>query len=167
MVIEFFRALEATWPGQLIANAAWGFPILEVVHLLGLTVVFGGMVLIDARLLGAGKAYSVRALEVYALRFVWAGFAVAAFSGAWLFVFEATTLVRDPAFLLKMVLLVVAGLNALFMHKVAMRDVAGWDTGATAPAAVRVSAAVSLLLWATILALGRLIAYFYPPPLGY
>jgi hypothetical protein len=166
-VIEFFRALEATWPGQVIANSVWGFPGLEVVHLLGLTVVFGGMVLIDARLLGAGKEYSVRALEGYVLKFVWAGFGVAAFSGGWLFVFEATTLVRDPAFLLKMVLLGAAGLNALFMHKVAMRDVAGWDTRVAAPGAVRVSAAVSLLLWATILALGRLIAYFYPPPLGF
>jgi hypothetical protein len=166
-VIEFFRALEATWPGQLIANSAWGFPILEVVHLLGLTVVFGGMVLIDARLLGAGKVYSVRSLEGYVLRFVWAGFAVAAFSGTWLFVFEATTLVRDPAFLLKMLLLVAAGSNALFMHKVAMRDVGRWDTGVAAPTAVRVSAAVSLLLWAAILALGRLIAYFYPPPLDF
>lgn len=166
-MIEFFRAFEASWPGQLIANSVWGFPGLEVVHLLGLTVVFGGMVLVDARLLGAGKEYSVRALEGYVLPFVWAGFAVAAFSGGWLFVFEATTLVRDPAFLLKVVLLVAAGLNALFMHKVAMREVASWDTGVAAPAVVRASAAVSLLLWAMILALGRLIAYFYPPPLGY
>jgi len=166
-VIEFCRALEASWPGQLIANSTWGFPILEVVHLLGLTVVFGGMVLIDARLLGAGKAYSVRALEGYVLRFVWASFAVAAFSGTWLFVFEASTLVRDPAFLLKVVFLGLAGLNALFMHKAAMRDVASWDTRATAPLVVRVSAAVSLLLWCSILALGRLIAYFYPPPLGF
>ena len=166
-MIEFGRALEASWPGQLIANSTWGFPILEVVHLLGLTVVFGGMVLIDARLLGAGKEYSVRALEGYVLPFVWVGFAIAAFSGSWLFVFEATTLVRDPAFLLKVVLLAAAGVNALFMHKLAMRDVASWDTRVAAPGAVRASAAVSLLLWATILALGRLIAYFYPPPLGY
>jgi hypothetical protein len=163
--VDFFRALEATWPGQVIANSIWGFPSLEVVHLLGLTVVFGGMVLVDARLLGVGRDYSVRALERYVLPFVWTGFGIAAFSGAWLFVFEATTLVRDPAFLLKMALLVVAGLNALFMQKIAQRDIGAWDTQSSAPLAVRVSASISLLLWATILACGRLIAYFYPPPL--
>ena len=161
----WFRALEASWPGQVIADSAWGFPALEVVHLLGLTVVFGGMVIVDARLLGVGRNYSVRALEGHVLRFVWTGFAVAAFSGGWLFVFEATTLVRDPAFLVKLVLLAAAGANALFMHKIAMRPRESWDTGAAVPIAVRVSATVSLLLWAAILACGRLIAYFYPPPL--
>ena len=58
-------------------------------------------------------------------------------------------------------------MNALFMHKVAMREVARWDTRVAAPAVVRASATVSLLLWTAILALGRLIAYFYPPPLGF
>lgn len=163
--MDFFRALEASWPGQIIRDSVWGFPALEIVHLLGLTVVFGGMVLVDGRLLGIGKDHSVRALESHALPFVWWGFAVAAFSGAWLIVYEATTLARDPAFLLKMVLLIVAGLNALFMHKVAMRHSATWDTQVAAPVLVRCSAALSLLLWATILACGRLIAYFYPPPL--
>ncbi len=163
--MDWFRALEASWPGQVIANSVWGFPALEVLHLLGLTVVFGGMVIVDARLLGIGKNYSVRALEGYVLRFVWSGFAVAAFSGAWLFVFEATTLVRDPAFLVKLVLLVAAGANALFMHKIAAHARESWDIRAAAPIAVRVSAALSLSLWATILACGRLIAYFYPPPL--
>ena len=65
-------------------------------------------------------------------------------------------------FLLKMILIPLAGLNALFMHKVAKREPAGWDTDARAPGAVRFSAAVSLLLWLVILACGRLIAYFYP-----
>jgi hypothetical protein len=163
--MEFLAMLERTWPAQLVANSTWGFPGLEVLHLSGLTVVFGGLVLIDFRLLGVRADFSVSTLEHYVLPFVWWGFAIAAFSGGWLFLFEATTLARDPAFLLKMVLIPLAGLNALFMHKVAMRDVASWNTGGAVPTAVRLSAALSLGLWATVLACGRLIAYFYPPPI--
>ncbi|HLF10997.1 MAG TPA: hypothetical protein VJA26_07260 [Gammaproteobacteria bacterium] len=163
--MNFFAMLESTWPAQLIANSIWGFPILEIVHLCGLTVVFGGMILIDFRLLGVRADLSVLKLEHYVLPFVWWGFVIAAFSGGWLFLFEATTLVRDPPFLLKMLLIPLAGLNALFMHKVAMRDVASWDTALAAPVPARLSAALSIVIWTTVLACGRLIAYFYPPPI--
>jgi hypothetical protein len=163
--MDFLATLESTWPAQLIANSTWGFPGLEIVHLSGLTVVFGGMVLIDFRLLGVRPDLSVLRLEHYVLPFVWWGFAIAAFSGAWLFLFEATTLARDPPFLLKMLLIPLAGLNALFMHRFAMRDVASWDTARAAPIPVRLSAALSILLWSIVLACGRLIAYYYPLPL--
>jgi hypothetical protein len=160
--MEILVALERSWPAQLIADSIWGFPILEIVHLTGLTVVFGGMTLLDARLMGLRREFSVRTLERYVLGFVWAGFTVAAFSGGWLFVYEATTLAEDPPFLIKMVLIPLAGLNALFMHKVGMRGAEHWDVHAMPPIAVRLSAAVSLLLWASVLACGRLIAYYYP-----
>ena len=76
------QALEKSWPAQLIANSANGFPMLEIAHLTGLTLVFGGMVLVDLRLLGFRREISAILLERYILPFVWAGFALAAFSGA-------------------------------------------------------------------------------------
>ena len=160
--MDFLHTLEQTWPAQIVAGWPWWFPILEITHLTGLTVVFGGMVILDARLLGAGQSWSVIALERYILRFVWAGFALAAFSGGWLFLYEAVKLAGDGPFLIKMALIPLAGLNALFMHYVAMRDVETWDTGAMPPLKVRVSAGLSLAIWWTVLACGRLIAYYYP-----
>ena len=162
--MSFFEALENTWPGQAVQVWPWGFPILEIVHLCGLTVVFGGMVLLDFRMMGLGRSWSVMTLERYILRFVWAGFALAAFAGVWLFIYEATTLVRDTPFLIKMVLIPLAGLNALFMHFVAMKDVEAWDRNAAPPLLVRLSAGLSLVIWTGVLACGRLIAYFYPLP---
>ncbi|MGE0115620.1 MAG: hypothetical protein AB7T07_12160 [Steroidobacteraceae bacterium] len=159
--MSFAQQLEATWPAQYIANSIWGFPILEVTHLLGITVVFGGMVLLDLRLLGLRRDISAVALERYVLPYVWIGFAIAAFSGGWLIVYEAGKLVDDSAFLLKMLLLPLAGLNALFMHRIAARGRAAWDVHAMPPLLVRLSAAISLLLWSVILACGRLIAYYY------
>ena len=154
---KLLAALENSGPAQLIANSLWGFPILEITHLCGLTLVFAGMVVIDTRLIGVRKDISAQLVLRVVLPFVWAGFAISAFSGAWLFAFEARTLIGDGPFLLKMALLAVAGANALFMHKVGMQDVYAWDTGATPPAVVRISAATSLLMWLTILACGRLI----------
>lgn len=165
-MIALLETLEGSWPAQFVANSVWGFPALEIVHLSGLTLVFGGMVLIDFRLLGVRKDYSVARLEQYVLPFVWGGFAVAAFSGSWLFTFEARTLAGDQPFILKMLLIAIAGLNALFMHKVGMRNAAAWDRGARSPLLVQLSALVSLGIWLSVLACGRLIAYFYPAPLG-
>jgi hypothetical protein len=130
--------------------------------LTGLTIVFGGMVILDMRLLGLGRQFSVITLERHILRFVWAGFGLALFSGGWLFLYEAVKLAGDGPFLIKMALIPLAGLNALFMHFVAMRDVERWDTGAMPPWPVRISAGVSLAIWWVVLACGRLIAYYYP-----
>ena len=154
--------LQHTWPAELVGGWPWWFPILEVTHLTGLTVVFGGMVIVDVRLLGIGRSYSVLKLERYVLRFVWAGFGLALLSGSWLFLYEAVKLSGDGPFLIKMALIPLAGLNALYMHFVAMRDVERWDTGVMPPWPVRVSAGLSLAIWWTVLACGRLIAYYYP-----
>lgn len=158
------QALEESWPADLIANHASGFPALEIVHLSGLTLVFGGMAAIDLRLLGLGRGLPVTLLERYLLPFVWTGFGIAAFSGIWLFIYEARTLVGDGPFLIKMALIALAGLNALFMHKATRRDLALWDTAGTPPLAVRVSAGLSIAIWFGVLACGRLIAYYYPAP---
>lgn len=160
--MDILHTLQESWPAQIVAGWPWWFPILEITHLTGLTIVFGGMVILDVRLLGAGRSWSVIALERYVLRFVWAGFAIAAFSGGWLFLYEAVKLAGDGPFLIKMALIPLAGLNALFMHYVAMRDVEAWDTNAMPPLKVRFSAGLSLAIWWVVLACGRLIAYYYP-----
>lgn len=159
--MSFADQLEATWPAQFVANSPWSFPSLEVTHLLGLTVVFGGMVLLDLRLLGMGRALSITLLQRHILPCVWVGFVIAAFSGTWLILFEANKLFGDPAFIIKMILLPLVALNAWLMHRYAQRNLAEWDVQVMSPPWVRVSAALSLLMWSVILACGRLIAYYY------
>lgn len=164
MWMELARWLETTWPSQVVRTHEWAFPMLEITHLLGLTVVFGGMVLLDLRLLGLRRqSVSVTVLQRHVLSCVWTGFAIAALSGAWLICFEAVQLLGDGAFRLKMLLLALAGLNAAFMHYIGQRSLPGWDLQQMPPPLVRVSAALSLALWIGILACGRLIAYFYAP----
>jgi hypothetical protein len=160
--MEMLQALEESWPADIVATYGKAFPTLEIVHLTGLTLVFAGMVAIDLRLLGFRREVPVTLLERYLLPFVWVGFGIAAFSGGWLFIYEARTLVADGPFLIKMALIATAGLNALVMHKLTRADIASWDVGVMPPAAVRASAALSMAIWFTVLACGRLIAYYYP-----
>jgi hypothetical protein len=62
-------------------------------------------------------------------------------------------------FRFKVLLLIVAGLNAFVFHRGIHRRVAEWDNDTKLPRAARVAGAVSLIAWALIVVSGRLIAY--------
>lgn len=161
--MDILTFLENSWPAKLAQDSLWGFPILEIVHLIGLTVVVGGMVILDLRLIGIGRSRSAIALQRMILPHVFGGFAIAFVGGFWLFIYQANKLAHDQAFLIKMlVLFPLVGLNALFMHFVAQKNMAAWDKDVMPPPLVRISALISLVVWLCILAAGRLIAYYYP-----
>jgi hypothetical protein len=161
--MDILTFLEESWPARLAQDSLWGFPILEICHLSGLTVVFGGMVMLDLRLLGLRKSWSAIQIQKWILPYVLGGFVIAFLSGFYLFIYQANKLAHDEAFLVKMLLLLpLAGLNALFMHFVAQKNMQAWDRDVLPPLIVRASALVSLVLWISILAAGRLIAYYYP-----
>jgi len=66
----------------------------------------------------------------------------------------------NPAFRLKLILLVAAFLNAGVFHRWPFRTVGDWDTELRAPLAARVIGVLSIALWVGVIACGRLIAYF-------
>ena len=75
-------------------------------------------------------------------------------SGGLLFTSEAVKMYHSPAFRIKLVLLALAGLNALIFHRTIYRDVANWDRGAVAPARARLAGLLSLVFWIAIIAAG-------------
>jgi len=81
-------------------------------------------------------------------------------TGGLMFVAHATEFAGNPAFRLKLLFLVLAGLNAAVFHLRPFRQVAGWDRGAPAPLQARLAACLSLALWTGVIACGRLLAYF-------
>jgi hypothetical protein len=81
-------------------------------------------------------------------------------TGGLMFVAHATEFAGNPAFRLKLLFLVLAALNAAVFHLRPFRRVAGWDRGAPAPLAARLAACLSLALWTSVIACGRLLAYF-------
>jgi hypothetical protein len=80
-------------------------------------------------------------------------------TGSLMFMSEAAKMYVNEAFLLKMSLIVVAGLNAMIFELTAFRHVANWDDAAVTPIRAKVAACVSLIVWVGVIAAGRWIAY--------
>jgi hypothetical protein len=114
----------------------------------------------DLRLLGwAMQRQAISSLAARLLPWAWAAFAVQVVTGALLFASEAVHVYANPAFRVKMLLLLLAGLHALVFHLVVYRDVTAWDESPAPPVRARVAGAVSILLWIGIVAAGRFIGF--------
>jgi len=160
MAIERFMAwLQDLWLPTQIRESAWIFPTIETVHVFALTLVVGSIFTVDLRLLGVAhrdRPFSQLAREM--LPWTWSGFVVAAIAGALMFTSKALTYFVNIPFRIKMLCLVLAGINMLMFHWIGVRHLPRWDASSPPPRA-RFAGAVSLLLWTTIVATGRWIGF--------
>jgi hypothetical protein len=158
---QFCQWLNDTGPATALRESLWVFPIVETIHVLAITLLAGSIALLDLRLLGVllrGQRVTLVARQV--LPVVWTGFGVLTVTGLLLFSAEAAKSYANPAFRIKLVLLVVAGLNPLVYYRTVYRRIEEWDAADRPPAAARLAGAASLLLWIAIIAAGRATAYF-------
>jgi hypothetical protein len=148
---------------QFVAANDWVWPVCEIVHFFGMAALIGTVGLADIRILGVAKGLPISALEKL-IPFGVAGFALNVITG---FVFVAGNPVGGPidylnnlAFRIKMILILVAGLNVLAFYFTGVARAA--DTvspDGDAPTNAKVVAAVSLLAWFGVIFFGRLIMY--------
>ena len=147
--------LEASALGAAARESLWLYPLVSVAHVLAVVVLVGSILVFDLAVLGRGRCLPVAASARLILPLARAAFAAAALSGLVMLAADATHLVGNPAFLAKGALLALAGANVLMFHRLAQPDLAA----PVAPLA-RGAAALSALLWLTVAAAGRSIAYF-------
>src|SRR5690606_39120713 len=145
--------------GQAMRQSVLLYPAVEILHILGFAILVGAIVTFDLRVLGFGRGIPLGAAARHGLPIAVAGFGLAAPMCLLLFATEATSISKNPAFLVKMALIVLAGLNMTMFHLGPWRRMARWADG-PAPAAARTGAVLSAGLWIGVLACGRLIAYF-------
>ena len=149
------------WAGAL-RESDEAYPLIETVHVLSIAVIAGTVMAMDLRLLGLIlKQASVTRVGRALLPATWSGFAIMLATGIPLFAAQAVQLYSNPAFRLKILLLVLAGLNAALFHATTYRGVRAWDDSAIIPAPARVFAVTSIALWSAIIVSGRLIAVFH------
>ena len=134
-----------------LAGHPWAYPALEVVHILGIALLLGNLVLIELRLWGLGCSLGLPALARLALTVSVAVFGLAGSSGLAMFASQPAELLANRAFVLKIVLLLLAGLNAAAFH---LRGGL-----AKADRAARAQTVLSLGLWVCVIICGRWIAY--------
>ena len=159
-IAALLASVEASALATAIRNSLYLFPLIESVHVVGLTLVFGTILVIDLRLLGLAstrRPFSAIASDV--LLWTWLAFAVTVTTGVLMFVTNASGYYLNPYFRVKMALLVLAGLNMAAFELSARRSLHLWDRDAAAPAAGRLVAAVSLVVWIGVIFMGRWVGF--------
>src|SRR5688572_21016826 len=111
-------ALEGSALGQAMRQWLWLYPSVEIVHIVGIGLLFGSIAILDLRLLGVTRAIPVRLLARHVLPWTAASFLLIVPSGFLMFTAHASEFVSSPVFLLKMGLIFAAGLNAALFHAV-------------------------------------------------
>ncbi|MDB5965941.1 MAG: rane protein [Polaromonas sp.] len=129
----------------------WAYPALEIVHIVGIGLLLGNLVLLELRVFGLGLALPVKELARLSLGLALTGFAVAAGSGLVMFASQPAELLANRAFTLKMLLLLLAACNAAWFH--------GRGSLARLDAWARLQMLASTLIWLAVVACGRWIAY--------
>lgn len=158
--MDFFQKLNDLPIAETIRSSALAFPWLESVHVLTIALVLGTIAVVDLRLLGVASSHRpVTVLVKRILPITWGAFAVAVITGAAMFLSNAVEYIGNTAFLVKMGLLLLAGVNMLVFHFVTYRGVGQWDEGARPPAGARAAGAISISVWIAIVAFGRWIGF--------
>lgn len=153
-----FDPLQHSTAATFIGESAWAYPGLEIVHVLGIALVFGPILIFDLRVLGFYRDLDIMRLHRVLLPWVWTGFALNVISGALMFASDAAELAGNSAFRIKLVLIALAGANALAFRRswFAQSDDA---SDSKLQHGAKASAIASIALWLAIITAGRLMAY--------
>jgi hypothetical protein len=167
-IAALLQSVESSSLSAWLRESLYAFPLIESLHVVGLTLVFGTIVVVDLRLLGlASVARPFTTIAHDALRLTWTAFGLTGVTGVLMFITNAVAYSRNVQFRLKMCLLVLAGLNVLLFRLTTGRRVERWKLDTAAPRAGKVAAALSLVLWMAVIFLGRWVGFAakeIPPP---
>jgi hypothetical protein len=159
----FLQAVHDTWLGQVTRAYAPVFTTGLVIHFIGLCFLLGAMLVVDLRILGLGKQVPIKAV-LGLLPVAIVAFLANLMTGLIFFTFDPFGYWQNPAFKIKLVLLAIAGLNAVWFTFVEHRKLDTTPAGHDAPALAKVSAGLSLFVWFAVILFGRLIVAFQGSP---
>ena len=159
-ISDLLGSVESSNAATTIRNSLYLFPLIESFHVIGLSMVFGTIAIIDLRLLGVAstrRPFTLVASDI--LKWTWVAFGLTVTTGLLMFITNADVYYHNFFFRSKMALLALAGLNMLIFELTAGRSVHAWDKDKAAPRAARAAAILSLVLWITIIFFGRWIGF--------
>jgi hypothetical protein len=143
-----------------IRESLYVYPLVESTHVLSIMLFVGLAIMLDLRLLGITlRDVPVTDMLDRVLPWTKLGFAIMVITGVLLFFAIPVRTYQNIFFRTKILLLLLAGLNAWRFHSRTGRDIVVWDRHRMTPAAARVAGAASIVLWAGVVVTGRMIAY--------
>ena len=150
--------LESTTLSRAIVQYRWIWPLCEILHFVGRTLVIGIAGFFDLRLMGFMKRVPVSAARDL-MPLAMAGFLMNLLTGAAFFIGTPHQYVGNVAFWAKLFFLLVAGLNAMFFETTVGARTVNLGAGDDTPRSAKVVGAVSLVSWLGVLYWGRMLPY--------
>ena len=159
-LLGFCQWLAGTNGSIALHESLYMYPLVESAHVLTLCLFVGMATMLDLRLVGwSFRRIPVSELAQRLLPWMATGFAIMFITGLLLFYAIPIRSYQSIWFRMKVVMLILAGVNAWVFHARVFQRVADWDLDPVPPPAARVAGMASLVLWAAIIIAGRMIAY--------
>jgi len=151
--------LQTTALSQSVRSSSL-YPFIEGTHVLSLALSVGLIIWFDLRLLGLVlRGDSIRSLYASLKPWMLFGFGCMVLTGSFLFLSRPADVWATLYFRIKLALLMLCLLNILVFHRLTARDIGAWDAGQRPPLPARAAAVISIVLWLSVVAFGRLVAY--------
>ena len=141
-------ALEGLWLAQAMKHSSWLYPTVETMHIWGIGMLFGSVVIMDLRILGVASKLNLSDLSRLGVLVALLGFGLAVLTGSLMFITQASELISSRLFILKMCLIFLLLANAIILR---MRTITNGIS--------KVQALISLAGWASVIGMGRWLTY--------
>ena len=159
-MLEFAVWLSETKWSIALHESLYLYPWIESTHVLSICLFFGTLLFVDLRL--TGKVFnnlSVVDMNRKVLPLTLFGFLVMSVTGLLLFYAIPVRNYQNIFFRIKILLIVIAGINAFFFHRRMSKEAKVWDQDSSIPSSIKNRAITSLVLWSSVIISGRMIAY--------
>jgi len=148
LLFSFCEWLQNTDWALNVAGSTWAYPYVQMIHFTGLSLWVGTNLALDLSLLGVGRKRMMPAeLSDALFAWNWIGLGIAVTGGFMLFATAATSFIVNPAFQLKLGLLLPLG---LILHIIVQRKARVWGQTATTPAVAKFAGFFELVLWLSV-----------------
>lgn len=156
---DILMAIGRSWLGHVSRDVKWVFPTFETIHFFGLCMLYGALLVVDLRLMGMLREIPLQRAMMFT-RLAIAGFVLNILSGIGFFAADPLMYWPNPAFRLKMALVVLAGINVIWFEAWLRPKLMSLPGDADTNRRTKVAGGLSLGLWTVILILGRLLPQF-------
>jgi uncharacterized membrane protein len=160
---EWMAWLEASaLAGFLRGLGIWTYGLINLAHVLGISLLFGTVALLDLRLLGAWRSISVATVARPTVPLAATGFVLAVASGIMMLSFNTTEYHGNPFLYIKLPLVVIGLINVAVITRLPAwrRAMSGAEGESTDRTVLKTAGALSLLIWLTVIVCGRMIGYW-------
>jgi hypothetical protein len=161
-IYEFFVWLRGSPLGEAMRDSGlWTYGVVNLIHIIGVAALFGAVLILDLRLLGAWKKVSIAAVSAVAVPIATIGFCVAAVAGICMISTNATDYAGNPFLLIKFPAIFLALVNAAILNRqTAWRQRRTREFSPGEQRKLAWMGGISLVCWLTAISAGRMIGYW-------